>query len=125
MKDTRLSPEPSLILVDIKKPSIKVLEKKFSGLMIKLFCFFARADWRKAQDIGVATVYRQKICTTLKSFDALAFIPELDFEVGNTALCSETSPGRRFNAFGLREKFGNNLGRNISSSAQGGKTIPH
>ena len=124
MKDTRPSLEPSLILVDIKKPSINVLEKKFSGLMIQLF-FFRASRLAKSSRPWARTVYRQKKSTTLKSFVALAFIPELDFEVGTTALCSETSTGRRFNAFGLREKFGSNIGRNISSMAQGGKTILH
>ena len=94
MKDTRPSLEPSLILFDAEKPPIIVFEK-FSGITIKLFCLIAQVDWPINQEVGVAPVYRQKICTTLKPFAALAFIPELVFKVGTTASCRKVWPGRQ------------------------------
>ena len=51
------------------------------------FFHFAQASWRKIQEIGLAPVYREdkKRSMLLKSFIALALIPELDFKIGVTA----------------------------------------
>ena len=87
--------QPSQFVVDFEKASINAFPKLFNKVTIKgCFFHFAQANWPdKIQMTGLASVYREdkKTRMLLKLFVPLALIPELDFEIGITASCSDIS----------------------------------
>ena len=78
--------------MDFERASINAFQQCFPSATLKgCFFHFAQANWRKIQELGLSNQYRNDVGfrTTVKSFVALALIPENDAVMGLEALCED------------------------------------
>ena len=85
LKNLNAMLDPHEITTDFEIAAIEALKSSFPNANIKgCFFHFAQANWRKIQSVGLAREYQQdtEVCNILKSFVALALIPEEDIYIG-------------------------------------------
>ena len=76
---------PREVIVDFEKASINAFKAVFPSVSVKgCFFHFSQANWRKIQDLGLSSIYRDEetVRTTIKSFVSLALIPMMDMDIG-------------------------------------------
>ena len=118
--------DPHEVNIDFEIAAIEALKSSFPNANIKgCFFHFAQANWRKIQSVGLAKEYQQdtEVRNILKSFVALALIPEEDIYIGFQKLKETTAKMHNekitefvsyFEATWLREK--NLRGRRTGAS---------
>ena len=85
---------PHEVTIDFEIAAIEALKSSFPNANIKgCFFHFARANWQKIQCVGLAKEYQQNtdVRIILKSFVALALIPEEDIYLGFQKLKETTA----------------------------------
>ena len=85
LKNLNAMLDPQEVTIDFKIAAIEALKSSFPNAKIKgCFFHFAQANWRKIQSVGLAKEYQQDtdVRFILKSFVALALIPEEDIYFG-------------------------------------------
>ncbi|XP_037503109.2 multidrug resistance protein mrp-7, partial [Rhipicephalus sanguineus] len=81
---------PDVIICDFEKATMNAVKAVFGEDVTIKACFFhlCQSTWRKIQELGLVTLYRQdqEFRTFMGMLDALAFLPLDDVEDGMTAL---------------------------------------
>ena len=85
LKNLNAMLDPHGVTIDFEIAAMEALKSSFPNANIKgCFFHFAQANWRKIQSVGLAREYQQdtEVRNILKSFVALALVPEEDIYIG-------------------------------------------
>ena len=94
LKNMNAMLDPHEVTIDLEIAAIEALKSSFPNANIKGCSFhFAQAYWRKIQSVGLAREYQQdtELRNILKSFVALALIPQEDIYIGFQKLKETTA----------------------------------
>ena len=94
--------EPTEIVIDFEKAAIPAFKSEFTRASVKgCFFLFAQANWRKLQESGLAVEYRKDkdLRKKVKSFFALALIPECELKLALEALYAATTANEQLRPY--------------------------